>query len=491
MERIYNGNFGEIEKLVDENKIENHPYSDLYRYIRLTNRETLRKNCIRRTLSNNLESTREHIETNFNRICGENVDFSMQPYLIGIHKKIVKRYSNEVGQIKTLENYNDFERMVEKIYEDVMSKLNESQKLVQEEIDKLYEKMINECIETLIGIRYKGKDIVETFETENDEEKPPVIHKEVVKELIDGLDEKDLDSLYLLEKQEIKKLDLAKKSLELSDDINNSKNIVYTYILKKTQEKIKYCEKTLNELLHNNIHLAKQLVADNIIEFENDNIKSINLNLERLSELGIKIKGNEFDFLNVWCRLKYIENYLISNIETKYLEEIESNKRKVKSIKDQTEIPNLETIDITNLEVQIEKCHKKYREKKAEDYNNATKALAHSRNNAAMFTTKKIKDLADDPASDIVALTMPAPTGMISRKNALYIVRILTAMEEDKEELNRFLNKDSVTVLSTKEENRILNSTMNLVKDHVIQDEIEDKNEKIKKIGTKGEKYGK
>ena len=488
MEKIYKGNFSEIEKLVDENMIEGHPYEDLYRYIRMTNMETLRKNCIRRTLSNNLESTRDHIENNFNRICGENLDFSMQPYLIGIQKKLVKRYSNEIGQIKTLENYNDFENMVEKIYENVMGKINESPKLVQEGIDKLYKKMVDECIETLIGIRYKGKDIVETFKPENGEEKPPILHREVVKELVDELEEKDLDSLYLLEKQEIKKLNLAKRSLELSDDINNSKNIVYTYLLKKTQEKIKYCEKTLNEILHNNTHLAKQLVSDNIIEFENGDIKTINLNLERLAELGIKMKGNEFDFLNVWCRLRYIENYFISNIEAEYLEEIKVGKRKIKNIKDKTEIPDLETIDIKNLEVQIEKCHKKYREKKAEDYNDVTKALAHSRNNSAMFTSKKIKELADDPASDIVALTMPAPAGMISRKNALYITRVLTAMEENKEELNKFLNNDNVAAISNKEENLILNSTMNLVNEFVKAAEIvEEPKQNVKKIGTKGE----
>ena len=33
MERIYKGNFGEIEKLIDENEIQGHPYENLYNYI--------------------------------------------------------------------------------------------------------------------------------------------------------------------------------------------------------------------------------------------------------------------------------------------------------------------------------------------------------------------------------------------------------------------------------------------------------------------------
>ena len=226
MERLYKGNFGEIEKLIDENEMDGHPYEDLYNYIRKTNMETLRKNCIRRTLAVNTERVREHLETSFEKNCGKEVDFEMQPYLIKPYAKVVRKYSNQIGQIKTFDNYTNFEEMVEKIYKDVMNKINESPKLVEEEIEKLYSKIMIECSETLIGVKYRGQDLINT-----EKEPENSINKKAVKDLISRISDKDLEALYMLELSEVKKLKLGKKCLELSDEINNSQNVVYSYLL--------------------------------------------------------------------------------------------------------------------------------------------------------------------------------------------------------------------------------------------------------------------
>jgi hypothetical protein len=81
---------------------------------------------------------------------------------------------------------------------------------------------------------------------------------------------------------------------------------------------------------------------------------------------------------------------------------------------------------------------------------------------------------------------MPSAQGMISRRNALYIVKALIAMEENKEELNSFLNKENIAKLPNNEENYILNSTLDLLNNYVTEDGTKEK-QKIKKIGNKGE----
>lgn len=485
MEKMYKGNFGEIEKLIDENKIENHPYLDLYRYIRLTNRETLRKNCIRRTLADKLESVRNQIEKSFDKNCEKDIDLSTQPYLIKPYAKVVKRYSNEMGQLKTIDNHESFEKMVEKIYSAVMEKINESPKLVQEEIDKLYAKIIDECNETLNGIKYRGQYLIE--ETTSTGELNRTINKNTVKELTDKITDKDLDAFIMLELSETKKLKLAKKCLELSDEINNNQNLVFTYLLKKVREKIENLEDIIYKALERNKHLAKKLVENNIIGFEEDKM-NINLNLERLAEL--KIKGSEFEFLNVWCRLKLVEGYLISNIDDEYSEDIKKGKRKIKSIKDYVELPDFETMDPRNTKIILDMITKKYKEKKCREYNEYTAAIANVQKNSELFKTPTIKELEEEINTNIITITMPTAQGMLSRRNALYIVKTLIVMKENKDELNSFLNKENIARLPYNEENYILNITSELIYKRAMEDS-EPKNQKVKKLGTKGEKYEK
>ena len=99
------------------------------------------------------------------------------------------------------------------------------------------------------------------------------------------------------------------------------------------------------------------------------------------------------------------------------------------------------------------------------------------------FKTSTIKDIEFDPESNIIALRMPAPEGMISRRDALYIIKTIVAAEDNKEELNKFLNNDKVAKLPNNEENYIVNSTRNLVYEHVTEDE----KQKVKKLEKKGE----
>lgn len=478
MERLYKGNFGEIEKLIDENEMDGHPYEDLYNYIRKTNMETLRKNCIRRTLAVNTERVREHLETSFEKNCGKEVDFEMQPYLIKPYAKVVRKYSNQIGQIKTFDNYTNFEEMVEKIYKDVMNKINESPKLVEEEIEKLYSKIMIECSETLIGVKYKGQDLINT-----EKEPENSINKKAVKDLISRISDKDLEALYMLELSEVKKIKLGKKCLELSDEINNSQNVVYSYLLNLVQKKLKACETIIKDKLceNKNKHLLSRLKEDNIVEFKRNDEIIINLNLERLAEINIPVEL--FDFLNVRCRLKYAEEYLTSNIKNDYLEGIISGKIKIKDLKGYFEIPTFESMEPRNIKVLLDEVHRIYRKEKGREYNDATTKFAYTQNNSELFKTATIKDLEQDSDSNTIALRMPAPEGMISRRDALYIVKTLIAIEDNKEELNKFLNSDKVAKLPSNEENYILNSTRNLVYEHVTEDE----KEKVKKLEKKGE----
>lgn len=476
MERIYKGNFSEIEKLIDENEIEGHPYENLYNYIRMTNMETLRKNCIRRTLANITEKTREHLETSFEKNCGKDVDFEMQPYLIKPYEKVVRKYSNQIGQIKTFDKHAEFEEMVEKIYKDVMEKINESTKLVQEAKDKLYKEIMNACYETLHGVKYKGLELAEKI---NDEKR---INKEAVKELASRMKDSDFDSLMCLESYEIKKFKLSKECLELSDEINNSQNTLYSYLLDIVQKKLKACEEIINTQLHENKNkrLFNHLKENNIIEFTKEGKIVINLNLERLAE--IKITGDLFDFLNVRCRLKYAEEYLSSNIEKNFLQSIINGSRKIKDLNGCFETITFESIEPRNIKVILDKAHKDYRAKRTNEYNDITTAYSNLCNKSEIFKTATIKDIEQDPDSNTIALRMPAPKGMISRRDALYIVKTLVVAEDNKEELNKFLNNEKVAQLPNNEENYILNSTRNLVYEHVTEDE----KQKVKKIGERG-----
>ena len=481
MERIYEGNFGEIEKLVDENMIEGHPYADLYKYIRLTNMETLRKNCIRRTLADKLENTRNQIERAFDKNCEKDIDLSTQPYLMKPYAKVVKKYSNEMGQLKTIDNHEDFEKMVERIYSEVMKKINESPKLVQEEIEKLYNRIIEECEESLNSTKYRGQYLIE----ETDGEKKETINQQAVKELTDKISDRDLDAFIMLEQAERKKQKLATECLELNDIINNSQNAVFTYLLKKVREKIDNLENIISEQLPKNNHLAKKLLEDNIIVFENGKM-DINLNLDRLAELNIK--GNEFDFFNVWCRLKLAEEYLKSNIDEEYTEDIKRGKRKVIRLKDYFELPDFEQMDPKNIKTILDMLTEKFRKKKRREYNECTAAIANIRKNTELFKTQTIKELEQEADTNIITITMPTANGMISRRNALYIVKTLIIINKKNDELNSFLNKENIAKLPASEENYIFNTISELLYEHVMEDS---EKQKIKKIGTKGEAYEK
>jgi len=484
MERIYKGNFSEIEKLVDENKIEGHPYEKLYNYIRMTNMETLRKNCIRRTLADITEQTRELLETSFEKNCGKEVNFEMQPYLIKPYAKVVRKYSNQIGQVKTFDKQAEFEEMVEKIYKDVMEKINESPKLVQENIDKLHKEIMDACYETLFGVKYKGIYLAEKLEEKDENgENIKIINKETVKELASRLTDKDFDSFMNLEDSEIKKFKLSKRILELSDEIDNSQNALYSHFLDTVQKKIKACEEIIKTQLNEkkNKHLFNNLKENNIIEFTKEGKMIINLNLERLAE--INIKGDIFDFLNVRCRLKFVEDYLLDNIEKNYLQSINDGSRKIKNLEEYYKPITFESIEPVKIKLVLDKAHREYREKKADEYNDITTAYSNLSNISEMFKTSTIKDIEQDHDSNTIALRMPAPRGMISRRDALYIIKTMVTAEENKEELNKLLNNDIIAKLPSNEENYILNSTRNLVYEHVTEDEKQN----VKKIGKRGE----
>lgn len=484
MERIYKGNFSEIEKLVDENKIENHPYEDLYNYIRMTNMGTLRKNCIRRTLADITEKTREHLETSFEKNCGKEVNFEMQPYLIKPYAKVVRKYSNQIGQVKIFDKQAEFEEMVEKIYKDVMEKINENPKLIHEEIGKLHKKIMDACYETLCGVKYKGIYLAERLEVKDEHgEKIKVINKEAVKALASRLSDKDFDSFLHLEDCETEKFELSRGILELSDEINNSKNALYSHFLDTVQKKIKACEEIIKTQLNEkkNKHLFNNLKENNIIEFTKEGKMIINLNLERLAE--INIKGDIFDFLNVRCRLKFVEDYLLDNIDEDYLQSINNGTRKIKNLEGYYEPITFESIEPLKIKLVLDKAHREYREKKANEYNDITTEYSKKSNILNAFKTSTIKDIEFDPESNIIALRMPAPEGMISRRDALYIIKTIVAAEDNKEELNKFLNNDKVAKLPNNEENYIVNSTRNLVYEHVTEDE----KQKVKKLEKKGE----
>lgn len=458
MKKKYNGDFGELLKLVEYGKItQEHPYYNLFKYITETNKDKIRRYNIKTKLLKDIDTIKQQINQQFSNSC-ENMNLQMQPYLIEPYKKVYTKYTEQLNRISELENGTDFNYLLEDIYYEVILQINENDKIVNENIQKKYDSIIKECSQSLNGIKFRGNYLIE--ESIVDDKVIRKINKNAVKELTEIIGERELEAFPILESFEEKKFKLGSKCLELKDEIVNSSNIVYTYIQKRIQAKIKEYDKKIFEHLSQDKKMSNKLQFENVITIENG-IPEINLTGERLREL--KITGEIFEILNIRCRLK--------DIETKLTEKI--TKEEYKDLSKIIDNIDFETIEPRHVEMQLNILCKQYENEKIAQYNEIIQAISNIDRNKEVFKTPIIKNLEQEYDTNILTIYMPSAPGITTRRNSLYIVKILTDLEENIPELNDFLQNDEVSKLPSNEENIITRTIREYLNKYIKKTQIE------------------
>ncbi len=462
MEKMYKGNFGELEKLIDYGQItKDHPYYNLYKYIKEINIERLRTNKIRVSLTENINRVRCLIENNFNNNCGI-INLEMQPYITGIYQEVLNKYKKELEKISELEDEEEYNTMVKSIHSELKSTLNENTIIRAKEAKRLYDTLIDECSETLNGIKFKGKYLIN--ETIEDGKIKRRVNNETVRELTNKLSERELEAFIMLDRFENKKMNLTQKCLEISSEIENSKNTVFTYIVKRIQEKINKYEKRIFENVSKDKKLLKTLQIENIILKENGNFE-LNLTTDRLGELNFS--GELFELLNIRCRLKDVEEKVLERITTEYYDE---------NIKNYIEIPPFEKMEQRLIDEELDSIYEKYKKEKSKEYNEHSMAIANIEANKELYKTPIIKELEQELNTNILTITMPTAPGMISRRNALYIVKTLIELNENLEDLDKFLQNEKVSELPNIEQTLINNIAMEKIREHIEKEDEDIKN---------------
>ena len=458
MEKKYKGNFGELLKLIEHGKItKEHPYYNLYKHIIETNKKTIRVYNIERIIKRELETIKQLINKQLNENCTI-PNLEMQPYLIEPYMSVFNKYKGQLNRIKTLEETSNFNNLLFEIYNEFIKSINENQKIIDENIEKNYSALIKECIQALDGIKYRGNYLIE--DKQENGETVKTINKKTVKELTGIIDEKDLEAFIILEDFETKRFELTSKFLQLKYEIENNKDIVYNYIINNIKIKIKEYDNEILKLLEKNTKILKKLQYENVITIQNGKY-TIKLTNERLREL--KITGEIFEILNIRCRLQDIEIRLEEKIKTK--QEYQDLSKIIGYI-------DFETLEPRHLERELENLCNQYKDDKVALFNKIIQAISNIERSKELYKTPTIKKIEQETDTNIHTIYMPSAPGITTRRNALYIVKVLTEIEENTNEFYDFLQNDSVVKLENNEENIMTRIIREKLENYINENEI-------------------
>ena len=116
---------------------------------------------------------------------------------------------------------------------------------------------------------------------------------------------------------------------------------------------------------------------------------------------------------------------------------------------------------------------KQYENEKIAQYNEIIQAISNIDRNKEVFKTPIIKNLEQEYDTNILTIYMPSAPGITTRRNSLYIVKILTDLEENIPELNDFLQNDEVSKLPSNEENIITRTIREYLNKYIKNTQIE------------------
>ena len=447
----YKGYLGELEYLIDKEVItEEHPYYNLYEYIIQTNREKLVKRKIKETLLIEIDRLKELFFKEAKEDSIE-IETKMLPWLYEAYKRIIAQDYSRIQALIILLEQNNFSEFINNIYTEVTSTADEEKK--HSAIEKSYTKILEKCNMALRGIKYKNKPFV----IENEDR----IDKEIISQFYETLTEKEILAINIVKNEEETKSKLTVECNEIYKIIKDKEKITCKQILEITNNNIEKLDKQILEMLKKDNKMYEYLAKENIVENYN-NQTTINITMNRLNEL--KISGELFEKLNVRCRLQIVEN-IIKDILKESQIEITLSQEDKKTLEKIIENKDLEEIEPRYISTKIIEIIEEFKNLKEKQFNNKSKELADIMHNQELYKTELLKKIEQDPENNIYLLYQPTPLGITSRGNAIYMINVLKKLSEDQEQLDSFLENQSVKILTPAEENII----ENIVRERLIE----------------------
>ena len=130
-----------------------------------------------------------------------------------------------------------------------------------------------------------------------------------------------------------------------------------------------------------------------------------------------------------------------------------NNKDDIEILEKIIESKNLEEIEPRFIELTIKEIKDEFKTIKEKQYNEKTEELANIMYNQEIYKTETLKQIENNPENNIYSMYIPTPQGTISRGNAIYIISVIKKIEQNPEQLYKFLSNSLVKVTSSKEEN--------------------------------------
>lgn len=435
----YEGYLGEIEELVDKNIMtEEHPYYDLYTYIKETYKEYIVKQKIHKAI---LEETTRIKDIFFKKAKDDSVevDFTMLPFMKQEFEEIITKDYSQIEALINLLEPEMLNNFVNKIYDEIITErdIDNNRKI----IEKTYWKIIEECRMALKGLKYKNQQFIDEYNGD--------INTQIITEFLKTLDENDIKAISVIQQEEEKRI---KKTIECNkhiEIIKNNEKIVNKYLTEILNQKIKRIDEEIFRILGIEKSIYAYMLKENMIEI-NGKQETLNITIDRLSE--IKISGDLFELLNIRCRLLLIKDH-----KEEKNTNIELDKNDIEKLEEIIKSYELEGIEPRYIEERLKEIQNEFKKIKEIQYNKESQELATIMHNQEIYKTTKLRKLEQDETNNIYALYVPTISGITSRGNAIYIINVLNNIQTDKKEIYEFLRNEKVSKLTSLEENYIWN----------------------------------
>jgi hypothetical protein len=503
------------EKIEEIKSQEENPYfKSLYKYIEFSNQEGKEK-TFKKKIRIELRKRLEEIEYQIERIYLEtNIrnNLTMQQYLIEDNDEINKQIENIKETIRTLDDEEKFEELVNKIYKETEDRLKDPIEKYQEELTEKnrieqsleesgqqesqehkiteidfnynirqnnkndeqrkikdeYNELMKICKSILKDIKYKNVPLVEKKQNQI----IPEFNDETIKDLLEFIGEEGLNAYKKIEKIEKEKENLISEQTDLKFEIENSEEIVVSHINSELNKKIKKYEKDILEELNKkeNKKLKEQLRAINIVE-DYQKREKINININRMDDIfNYDIPKHIYEYLNIFSSLSKIKEIINEkyNLE-KNNSEIENNDKIKEIIETKVEELNkIISIDfdaLYKIEDRINKIIDQYRTLKGKKYTEIELEKNNKIRKIKELKTDRIKKLENDTTTNIEGIERMSPKDYLSVRDALLIINTLSAIEKDKTQALQIFEDMEISQPSSFEENIIRNAVIDITKE--------------------------